>query len=109
MRRYSSRRSLSVSPWVTSASVEAMRGGRLANGSAIPLDQDGERVAAGLEDGVVGVAEVLAVGLQRHRAVAADDDPVEVVTAQDARVGAAKSRPPSKRASGVTRRGIDPA
>ena len=43
------------------------------------LDKHGQRAALGLEDRVLDVAEVLAVGLQRQRPVAGDLDPVEVV------------------------------
>ncbi len=41
------------------------------------------RPPLGLEDGALDVAEVLAVGVQRQRDIAADLDPVEVVLAQE--------------------------
>ena len=93
------------------------------------LDKHGDRAALGLEDRVLDVAEILAVGLQRQRPVAGDLDPVEVVAvdarralgcplpvtrwrsrrgrvAAATRFGATRSRPSSKRASGATWIGI---
>ena len=90
------------------------------------LDEHRDRVPLGLEDGLLDVAEVLAVGLQRKRPVAGDLDPVEIVRRRGRRsrppapcrgarsrgvagrrrgptlAGATRSSPSSNRASGAT-------
>ena len=48
------------------------------------LDEDGNCVALGLEQGFAHVAEVLSIGLERQRDVAANLDAVEVVAGEHA-------------------------
>ena len=92
--------------------------------------QHGQRVAHGDDLRLVDVADVLAVDLHRHRHVAADQDPVEVVAAQHVTVtgaaaerldgeprhgpgststGATMSSPPSNDAPGTNRSPRPPA
>ena len=54
----------------------------LRHSAEVYLDEHGDRAALRLEDGLRHVAEILAVRLQRQRAVATHLDPVEIVTAQ---------------------------
>ena len=67
------------------------------------LDENRDRRALRLEDGFLDVAEILAVDLERQRAVAADLDPVEVVADEElrrARMAAQQRvRRPEQRAS----------
>src|SRR5580765_2181012 len=50
------------------------------------LHQNRDRIALGLEQRLRDVAEILAVGLQRQRVIAAHLDPVEVVAREHDRV-----------------------
>ena len=93
------------------------------------LREDGQCVAHRDDLRFLDVADVLAVDLHRHRRVAADHDPVEVVAdehvagpaaaqrlggeprhgARRTSIGATMSRPPSKEAPGTKRRPSAPA
>ena len=48
-------------------------------------DERGHRARLGLEDGLLDVAEILAVRLERHRPFAADDEALAVVQDEQAR------------------------
>ena len=65
------------------------QGARGSCGSQHRSDEDGDRVALGLVDGLEDVACILAVDLKRQRPVAPDDDAVEVVRREGLAVGRA--------------------
>ena len=101
--------------WLASATTAEQRGQRdpaqhepasAAHGGT--LDKHGNRAALGLEDRVLDVAEILAVGLQRQRPVAGDLDPVEVVAVEQLARARARGRSATWRKQPRQRHGAHP-